>query len=71
MEGGVPVRIVSSRPGAGAERADAVAGELVRRRIAPELLGGGVFGLSSGHDDAVHEMRELRRMRQRREGAGG
>ena len=71
MEGESPVRIVSSRPGAGAERADAVAGELVRRRIGPELLGGGAFGLSSRHDDAVHEMRELRRMRQRRDGPGG
>lgn len=71
MQGESPVRIVSSRPGAGAERADAVAGELVRRRIQPELLGGSSFGLSSGHDEAVHEMREHRRMRQRRADTGG
>jgi dipeptidase E len=69
MEGDHPVRIVSSRPGAGAGRADAVACELVRRRIEPELLGRDSF--SSGHDDAVDEMREHRRMRQRRDGAGG
>jgi len=70
MQGADPVRVVSSRPGAGAERADAVAGELVRRRIQPELLGGSPSGVLSGHDDAVSEMRELRRMRQRREGPG-
>ena len=34
-----PVRVVSSRQGAGAERADAIAGELVRRRLEPEMLG--------------------------------
>ena len=32
-------RVVSSRPGAGAQRVDAIAGELVRRRLEPELLG--------------------------------
>ena len=34
------VRAVSSRPGAGAVRVDAVEGELVRSRVEPELLGG-------------------------------
>ena len=32
-------RVVSSRPGAGAQRVDLVAGELVRHRLTPELLG--------------------------------
>ena len=32
-------RVVSSRPGAGAQRVDQVAGELVRHRLTPELLG--------------------------------
>ena len=32
-------RVVSSRPGAGAQRVDAIAGELVRNRLEPELLG--------------------------------
>src|SRR4051794_22408284 len=34
-------RVVSSRPGAAVERADAVLGELVRHRIEPELLAAG------------------------------
>ena len=34
-------RVVSSRPGAGAQRVDQVAGELVRHRLEPELLGDG------------------------------
>ena len=34
-------RVVSSRPGAGAQRVDQVAGELVRHRLTPELLGDG------------------------------
>jgi peptidase E len=55
-------RVVSSRPGAGAQRVDAIAGELVRHRIEPELLGdrgraGGVV------DEAVAELRQLRRLR--------
>ena len=36
---GAFVRAVSSRPGAGAVRVDAVEGELVRARVEPELLG--------------------------------
>jgi dipeptidase E len=52
-------RTVSSRPGTGAWRADAVEGELVRRRLEPELLGVGV----SGADADVEELRQLQRLR--------
>lgn len=53
------VRVVSSRPAAAALRVDAVGGELVRHRIAPELLGTGP-GPRPVPDD-VRELRELRR----------
>ena len=57
-------RVVSSRPGAGAERADAVAGELVRRRIQPELLlGDASVAVLGGRDEAVEELRRVHRMR--------
>jgi dipeptidase E len=56
-------RIVSSRPGAEAQRVDAIAGEVVRRRIAPELLGGGTGDPLGGYDDAVQEMRRINRLR--------
>ena len=42
-------RVVSSRPGAAAQRVDAITGELVRHRVEPELLGRterAAFGLS-------------------------
>jgi dipeptidase E len=61
-------RIVSSRPGAEAQRVDAIAGELVRRRLAPELLGARAGDPLGGYDDAVEELRRLHRMRR---GAGG
>jgi len=55
-------RVVSSRPGAGAQRVDAVAGELVRKRIEPDLLG--VHGqLAPAMDDDVREYRRIRRIR--------
>jgi dipeptidase E len=54
-------RVVSSRPGAAAERADAVGGELVRRRIEPELLGDP--GAGRGEDDAVRELRHVKQVR--------
>jgi peptidase E len=57
-------RVVSSRPGAGAERVDAIAGELVRRRIEPDLLGG-PGGSEHSVDEAVAEMRAVHRMRRR------
>jgi len=56
------VRIVSSRPGAGAQRVDAIAGELVRRRLEPELLGDGV-GTLGGVDEAVQELRHVHQLR--------
>jgi dipeptidase E len=41
FEGTELTRVVSSRPGAAAMRCDAIEGELVRRRIEPELLAAG------------------------------
>ncbi len=48
-------RIVSSRPGAGAQRVDAIAGELVRRRLEPELCS------ASGARDGARRARRGRR----------
>jgi dipeptidase E len=56
-------RVVSSRPGAGAERADAIAGELVRSRLDVELLGDGPRAALGGFDEAVEELRRVNRMR--------
>ncbi len=57
-------RAVSSRPGAGAQRVDAIAGELVRHRLEPELLlGDGPSKALGGLDEAVEEMRRVHRMR--------
>jgi len=61
-------RIVSSRPGAGAQRVDAIAGELVRHRLEPELLGELPTGALGGLDEAVRELREVHRLRR---GLGG
>ena len=61
-------RVVSSRPGAGAQRVDQVAGELVRNRLQPELLGDGEQGTLGGVDEAVQELRRVHRMRR---GLGG
>ena len=58
-------RVVSSRPGAGAQRVDAIAGELVRRRQEPELLGGGPPHALGGLDEAVLELRRVRALRRR------
>jgi peptidase E len=55
-------RVVSSRPGAGTQRVDAIAGELVRHRIEPELLGDRASP-SGGVDAAVEELRQLHRLR--------
>jgi dipeptidase E len=57
-------RAVSSRPGAGAQRVDAIAGELVRTRLEPELLlGEGPAKALGGLDEAVEELRRVHRMR--------
>jgi peptidase E len=63
FRGRTPTRLVSSRPGAGALRVDAIAGELVRHRLEPELLGGAP-GVLGGVDEAVEEMRSVRLLRQ-------
>jgi dipeptidase E len=55
-------RCVSSRPGAGVLRADAVEGELVRRRLEPDLLGCGPLGLRGASAD-VRELRDVLRLR--------
>jgi dipeptidase E len=55
-------RTVSSRPGAGAQRVDALAGELVRHRLEPELLGAGEQR-GPALDDDVQELRRVHRLR--------
>jgi dipeptidase E len=54
-------RVVASRPGAIAQRADAVAGELVRSRIEPELLNAAPRMPAPGED--IRELRRVLRMR--------
>jgi dipeptidase E len=56
-------RVVSSRPGASAQRVDAIAGELVRRRLEPELLGEDPRASLGGVDEAVEELRHAHRRR--------
>ncbi len=65
FEGLRMARVVSSRPGAGAQRVDQVAGELVRHRVEPDLLGDGegTLGALGGVDEAVQELRRVHRMR--------
>ncbi len=57
------MRVVSSRPGAGAQRVDALAGELVRYRIEPELLDTGETVGTLAPDDDVQELRRVHRLR--------
>jgi len=57
-------RAVSSRPGAQAQRVDAIAGELLRRRIDPELLlSDSDSAPLGGRDEAVEELRRVHRLR--------
>jgi len=56
-------RVVSSRPGAGAQRVDAIAGELVRHRLEPDLLGGAPSTFGAVLDDDVRELRRVQRLR--------
>lgn len=58
-------RAVSSRPGAAAQRVDAIAGELVRKRIEPELLGAAETGVPADLDEDVQELRRVNRTRAR------
>jgi dipeptidase E len=60
-----PERIVSSRPGASAQRVDAVEGELVRKRLTPELLGENEDGPPVVVDEGIQELRDIHRLRQR------
>jgi hypothetical protein len=62
---------VSSRPGAGAQRVDAIAGELVRQRLDPHLLGSGDGGSLARVDEAVQEIRHVHRLRRRFAPGGG
>jgi dipeptidase E len=55
--------VVSSRPGAGAQRVDAIAGELVRQRLDPELLGERPARPLGAPDDSIAELRRVHRMR--------
>jgi peptidase E len=63
-------RAVSSRPGAEAQRADAIAGELVRNRLTPELLGEDGSGALGGYDEDVQELRRVNRLRRGMLGGG-
>ncbi len=56
-------RVVSSRPGASAGRVDAIAGELVRHRLEPELLGSDEPAIPLLLDDDVRELRQVQRLR--------
>jgi peptidase E len=58
-------RAVSSRPGAGAQRVDAIAGELVRKRIEPELLETADSRIPAELDEDVQELRRVYRTRAR------
>jgi len=70
-------RAVSSRPGAGAQRVDQVAGELVRNRLEPELLGDREASADqpAAEDEDVRELRRVQRLRRTisppRGGSGG
>ena len=55
-------RVVSSRPGANAERVDALVGELVRHRLEPELLGAEPNSRPALDDD-VRELRQVHQLR--------
>ena len=63
FQGRTLARAVGSRPGAGAQRVDAIAGELVRKRLDVELLGERETGPLGGDDDAVRELRHVRHLR--------
>jgi dipeptidase E len=65
-------RIVSSRPGAGAQRVDQVAGELVRNRLQPELLGANDLSIvPAPMDEDVQELRRVQRLRRTISGPRG
>ncbi len=61
-------RVVSSRPGADAQRVDALAGELVRHRLEPELLGAQEPARPRAPDDDVQELRRVHELRRKMTG---
>lgn len=61
-------RVVSSRPGADAQRVDALAGELVRHRLEPELLGEQEPARPPALDDDVQELRRVHELRRKMTG---
>jgi dipeptidase E len=63
-------RVVSSRPERTALRADAVDGELLRKRLQPELLGAAPGVGGRGVDYVDEDVRELRRVARIRGGHG-
>ncbi len=63
-------RVVSSRPGAAALRVDLLAGELVRHRLVPELLGEHPSAALGGFDEDVQELRRVNRLRRGMLGGG-
>jgi dipeptidase E len=65
FEGLRMARAVSSRPGAGAQRVDQVAGELVRRPLAVELLDAVPHASLGATDEDVRELRRVRQVRRR------
>jgi dipeptidase E len=74
--GGRLERVLSSRPGAGAQRVDLLAGELIRQRLEPELLGAadpsaGPPGASLHVDEDVQELRRVHRLRRTISGPRG
>jgi peptidase E len=68
FEGESLERVVSSRPGADAQRVDALAGELVRHRLEPELLGSDEPTRGPALDDDVRELRRVHQLRRRMTG---
>jgi peptidase E len=66
FEGTELTRVVASRPGAAALRCDAIEGELVRRRIEPELL-----DLHAGRRATPDDVLELRHVARLRHELGG
>ncbi|HEY5046278.1 MAG TPA: peptidase E [Solirubrobacteraceae bacterium] len=70
FRGQLLARVVSSRPGAGGQRVDQVAGELVRHRLEPELLGADRDGALGGFDEDVQELRRVNRLRRGMFGEG-
>jgi dipeptidase E len=64
-------RVVSSRPGAGAQRVDLLAGELVRQRLRPELLGATDHASGVPPPSQDEDVQELRRVQRLRRGISG